>query len=75
MMTLDGMAVNRTLVAFFSSTAGKSPTSKVMIDSNTINTIADPVNGMAESLFVSTPDAEHRSDGLCPGVEQRRQHR
>jgi hypothetical protein len=56
-MTLDGPAVNRTLVAFFSSTAGQNPVSKVVIDGNTINTIADPVNGLAESLFVSTPDA------------------
>jgi VCBS repeat-containing protein len=56
-MTLDGFATNRTLQALFSSTVGQVSTAKVTIDNNTINTIADPVNGLAEPLFVDTPDS------------------
>jgi hypothetical protein len=55
-MTLSGPAVNRTLIAFLSSTIGQVSISKVLMDGNTIHTIADPVNGLAESLMVSTPD-------------------
>jgi hypothetical protein len=32
-------------------------TANVLIEANTINTFSDPVNGIAEPLFVSTPDS------------------
>src|SRR5207253_330848 len=49
---------NRTLIAFMSSTGTSNhPETRLLIDSNTINTTSDPVNGIAEPLFVSTLDA------------------
>lgn len=48
---------NRTLIVFFSSTNGSVAPANVLVQNNTINTQSDPVNGIAEPLFVSTPDA------------------
>jgi hypothetical protein len=48
---------NRTLIAFLTSTVGQASTANLLISGNTINTQSDPVNGLAEALFVSTPDA------------------
>lgn len=48
---------NRTLIFFPSSTTGQVAPANVLIEGNTINTFSDPVNGIAESLFVSTPDS------------------
>lgn len=48
---------NRTLIVFFSSTVGLVSTANVLVDANSINTFSDPVSGIAEPLFVSTPDA------------------
>jgi hypothetical protein len=48
---------NRTLIFFPSSTTGQVATANVLIEANTINTFSDPVNGIAEPLFVSTPDS------------------
>jgi len=48
---------NRTIIAFpSSSTGGQVSTANILIDNNTINTFSDPVNGLAEPLFVGTPD-------------------
>jgi hypothetical protein len=48
---------NRTLIAFFSSTPGQVAPANVLLESNTVNTQSHPVDGLAEVIFVSTPDA------------------
>jgi hypothetical protein len=48
---------NRSLIAFLTSTVGQASTANLLISGNTINTQSDPANGLAEALFVSTPDA------------------
>lgn len=48
---------NRTLLVFLSTNVnGAASNANVLIDGNTINTVSDPVNGLAQPLFVSTPD-------------------
>jgi hypothetical protein len=48
--------INRTLIAFLTSTVGQASSANLLISGNTINTQSDPASGLAEALFVSTPD-------------------
>jgi hypothetical protein len=56
-MNVGGIPINRTLIAFSSSSPGQNPVTKLLIDGNTISSVSDPVNGNSQPLFVSTPDA------------------
>jgi uncharacterized repeat protein (TIGR01451 family) len=48
---------NRSLLVFLTSTPGAHAPANIRVHGNSITTFSDPVNGIAEPIFVSTPDA------------------